>query len=152
MSNQLDLHQLYEGELYFVRKLAQEFAGRYPATAGRLRIEPNKSSDPHVERLIEAFALLCARVQLKLHDEFPELTDALLNVLYPHYLAPVPSMAVAQFDPDPLQPPPPTGYTIPAKSPLLTQPVGGVRCQYRTGYPTTLWPVTLAEARLEPPP
>src|SRR5215475_14202073 len=101
MSNQLDLYTLYEGELVFIRRLAQEFAGRYPATAGRLKIEPNRATDPHVERLIEAFALLCARVQLKLHDEFPELTDALLNVLYPHYLTPVPSMAVAQFDHDP---------------------------------------------------
>src|SRR5439155_4343211 len=124
MSDTNDLHEFYEGELYFIRRLYTEFAQRYPATAGRLLLEPNRSKDPHVERLIEAFALLTARVQLKLHDEFPELTDALLSVLYPHYLAPVPSMAVAQFDPDPLQPPPPTGHLIPVGSPLLTQPVG----------------------------
>ena len=76
MSDTTDLHGFYEGELPFTRRLYMEFAQRYPNTAGRLLLEPNRSKDPHVERLIEAFALLSARVQLKLHDEFPELTEA----------------------------------------------------------------------------
>src|SRR6202048_4182395 len=95
------LYHYYERELTFIRQLAQDFAKQYPAAAGRLLLEPNRSVDPHVERLIEAFSLLTARVHHKLDDEFPELTDALLSVLYPHYLAPVPSMAVVQFDLDP---------------------------------------------------
>src|SRR5260370_39619005 len=95
------LYPYYERELLFIRQLAQEFAKRYPAAAGRLLLEPNRSSDPHVERLIESFALLVGRVHHKLDDEFPELTDAMLGVLYPHYLAPVPSMAIIQFDLDP---------------------------------------------------
>ncbi len=95
------LYPYYERELLFIRQLAQEFAKRYPAAAGRLLLEPNRSSDPHVERLIESFALLAGRVHHKLDDEFPELTDAMLGVLYPHYLAPVPSMAIIQFDLDP---------------------------------------------------
>src|SRR5271167_3532043 len=97
------LYPYYERELVFIRQLAQEFARQYPAAAGRLLLEPGRSVDPHVERLIEAFALLAARVQYKLDDEFPELTDALLGVLYPHYLAPVPSVAIVQFVPDPAQ-------------------------------------------------
>ena len=94
------LYHYYERELTFIRQLAQEFARQYPAAAGRLLLEPNRSTDPHVERLIESFALLTGRIQHKLDDEFPELTDALLGVLYPHYLAPIPSMAIVQFELD----------------------------------------------------
>src|SRR6266446_8473491 len=92
------LFPYYERELLFIRRLAQDFAKQYPAAAGRLLLEPNRSADPHVERLIESFALLAGRVHQKLDDEFPELTDALLGILYPHYLAPIPSMTVVQFD------------------------------------------------------
>src|SRR6266566_3980340 len=90
------LYPYYERELLFIRQLAQEFAKQYPAAAGRLLLEPTRSTDPHVERLIESFALLAGRVHHKLDDEFPELTDALLTILYPHYLAPVPSMALVE--------------------------------------------------------
>ena len=83
------LFPYYERELLFVRRFAQDFARRYPASAGRLLLDAGRSADPHIERLIESFALLTARVQHKLDDEFPELTDALLSVLYPHYLAPM---------------------------------------------------------------
>ena len=55
------------------------------------------AEDPHVERLIEAFAYLNARTRHKLDDDFPEITDAMLGVLYPHYQAPIPAMAVVQF-------------------------------------------------------
>src|SRR2546423_12002970 len=91
------LFPYYERELTFIRQFAQEFARQYPAAAGRLLLEPNRSVDPHVERLIEAFALLAGRVHHKLDDEFPELTEALLAVLYPQYLAPVPSLAIHPF-------------------------------------------------------
>src|SRR5438445_4178777 len=114
------LYPYYERELLFIRQLAQEFAKRYPAAAGRLLLEPARSADPHVERLIEAFALLAGRVHHKLDDEFPELTDGLLNVLYPHYLAPVPSCLVAQFVADPARTPPAGGFTIPRHSEVAT--------------------------------
>src|SRR5918994_7577472 len=100
-----DLYGYYERELIFIRQLAQDFAKQYPGAAGRLLLEPNRSVDPHVERLIEAFALLTGRVHHKIDDEFPELTDALLSILYPHYLTPIPSMAVVQFVPDPARTP-----------------------------------------------
>src|SRR5258707_4318761 len=97
------LFPYYESELLFIRRLAQEFARQYPAAAGRLLLEPNRSLDPHVERLIEAFALLSGRIHLKLDAEFPELIEALLGVLYPHYLAPLPSMAIVQLLLDPIR-------------------------------------------------
>src|ERR1700687_1435709 len=111
MSDALFRH--YERELLFIRQLAQEFAKQYPAAAGRLLLEPNRSTDPHVERLIESFALLAGRIHHKLDDEFPELTDAMLGVLYPHYLAPIPSMSVVQFDLNAAAAQLPEGFLIP---------------------------------------
>ncbi|MEI7902699.1 MAG: type VI secretion system baseplate subunit TssF, partial [bacterium] len=65
--------------------------------ASRLNLEPDKCEDPHVERLLEAFAFLAARVHLKIDDEFPEISEALLGILTPHYVRPIPSMPVAEF-------------------------------------------------------
>lgn len=146
------LYHYYERELTFIRQLAQEFALQYPAAAGRLRLEPNRSTDPHVERLIEAFALLAGRIQLKLDDEFPELTGALLEILYPHYLAPIPSMAIVQFVLDPSRAELPQGFRIDRGSRLRTQRIGDVACRFRTGYPVTLWPLRVSEARFSRPP
>ncbi len=147
-----DLYPYYERELLAVRQLSQEFARLYPAAAGRLLLESNQSTDPHVERMIEGFALLAGRIHHKLDDEFPELTDALLHVLYPHYLAPVPSLAVVQFVADPARTPLKDGFLLPRGSKLFTPPVQDVPCKYRTAYPVTLWPVGVASARLQGPP
>ena len=108
-----DLLPLYERELTFLRQHAAEFAAKYPKIASRLLLEADKCEDPHVERLFEGFAFLTARIQHKIEDEFPEITDALLNVLYPHYLAPIPSLSIAQFKVDLEQAQLTSGYTIP---------------------------------------
>jgi len=147
-----ELYKYYERELIFIRQLSREFAKQYPAAANRLLLEQNRSSDPHVERLIQSFALLAARVQNKIDDEFPELTDALLGVLYPHFLAPIPSMAIVQFELDPAQAALPNGFSIERGARLHTQPLGDLPCKFRTGYPVTLWPITLTAAKLQPPP
>jgi type VI secretion system protein ImpG len=135
----------YNRELAYLRKLGAEFAEAHPKIAGRLRLSSDAIEDPHVSRLIEAVAFLNARVRYKLEDEFPELTDALLNVLYPHYLAPVPSMAVVQFRG---QPDLTSGYTVPAGAELESEPVAGEECRFRTCYPATLWPIALEAAAL----
>src|SRR5438067_8902826 len=96
-----ELLPYYDRELNAIRRLAAEFAISHPKIAGRLRIAPDAVDDPHVARLLEGAAFLAARVHHRLDDEFPELTDALLGVLYPHYLAPVPSAAIIQFQPQP---------------------------------------------------
>src|SRR4051794_1752009 len=121
----------YERELTFIRQHAQDFARLYPAAAGRLLLEPNRSTDPHVERLIESFALLTGRVQHKIDDEFPELTDALLGILYPHYLAPIPSMAIVQLELDAARSQLPDGFLIARHNPLHTHPVGNLPCKFR---------------------
>ena len=95
-----ELLSYYERELAYMRQLGAEFAKKYPKVAARLLLEPNRCEDPHVERLLEGFAFLAARLHLKLDDEFPEFTQALLNILYPHFVRPLPSMTVAQFEAD----------------------------------------------------
>src|SRR5437588_57741 len=117
------LYRYYESELHFVRELTREFKKRYPATASRLLLEEDISPDPHVERLIEAFALVAGRIQHKLDDEYPELTDSLLSVLYPHFLAPIPSMGIVQFQLDPGKGELPKGFVIGRHSKLRTRPV-----------------------------
>src|SRR6516162_5981827 len=102
----------YNRELDAIRRLAREFADAHPKIAGRLRLSADATDDPHVARLLEGVAFLAARVHHRLDDEFPELTDALLGVLYPHYLAPVPSSAIVQFDLDPDRSTLPDGFRI----------------------------------------
>jgi type VI secretion system protein ImpG len=146
-----DLLPYYERELAFVRRMGAEFAHTYPKIAGRLSLEAGESEDPHVERLIQAFAFLAGRIHHKLDDEFPEITDALLSALYPHYLAPIPSMSVVQFVLDPDQGKLTSGYRIAQGTLLYSQPINDTRCQFRTCYPVTLWPVELVSARLDAP-
>ena len=141
----------YEQELTYFRKIGQEFAQEYPKVAGRLGLEAGKCDDPHVERLIQAFAFMAARIRHKIDDEFPEVTDALLGILYPHYLAPIPSMSIVQFVPDPLQGKLTSGYTIERGTLLYSRPVKGTQCRFRTCYPTTLWPIEVTQAHFEPP-
>src|SRR5688572_16245719 len=117
--------------------MGAEFALKYPKIASRLVLEPNKCEDPHVERLLEGFAFLAARVHLKIDDEFPEITEALLSILYPHYIRPIPSMTVVQFHLNPEQAKAAGGTVIPANTTLLSRPVLGVPCKFRTSYETT---------------
>src|SRR5436305_1743613 len=146
-----ELLQYYERELGYLRHLGTEFGDKYPGRAGRLRLQKGESEDPHVERLLEGFAFLAARVHLKIDDEFPEITEALLSILYPHYLRPIPSMSVVQFHLDPDQAVAAAGTRIPAGTALLSKPVGGVPCQFRTCYETTLWPFDVVAAEWKTP-
>lgn len=144
-----ELYQYYEQELTFFRQMAGEFAQKYPKVAGRLQLdETRESSDPHVERLIDAFALLSARVRRKIDDEFPEVVESLLHLLYPHYLRPLPPMAVAQFRFDPQQTALTEPAAVPAGTALTSQAAGGQDCSFRTAYPVTLWPIKVTGASL----
>src|SRR3546814_5173104 len=99
--------------------------------------------------MIESFAFLTGRIHKKLDDEFPQITEALLSVLYPHFLRPVPSMSIAQLLPAPSAE---LGEVqrVPRGTELLTRPVQGVPVRYRTAYPVDVWPVQITEAHFEP--
>ncbi|HXE60800.1 MAG TPA: type VI secretion system baseplate subunit TssF [Gemmatimonadaceae bacterium] len=146
-----ELLYYYERELTFLRRMGAEFAQAYPKVAARLQIEPSKCEDPHVERMLEAFAFLAARVHLKLDDDFSEISDALLSIVYPHYIRPIPSMTLVEFELDPEQGKVMTGVRIPRGAQLLSRPVAGTPCRFRTVYDTTLWPITVSAVQWTTP-
>jgi len=141
----------YERELTFLRQMGAEFAAKYPKIASRLILEADKCEDPHVERMLEAFAFLAARVHLKIDDEFPEITEALLNVLYPHYLRPIPSMSIVEFRMDYEQVSPEKGLVLDRGAILRSRPINGVPCKFRTCYDVTFWPVEVGDAEWKTP-
>jgi len=138
----------YENELRFVRRQLVEFAESYPAVASQLLLEPDKCEDPHVERLIESFAMLTARVQMRLDDDFPEISTALLNIVHPHLLTPSPSATIVQFNGDSDRDHATSGALIPRHSQIYTPPVKGVRCRFRTSYNVTLWPIQVSDVSI----
>src|SRR5690606_25628554 len=125
----------------------RDFAGRYPKIASRLLLSADGSQDPHVERLVESFALLSARISKKSEDDYPEFTEALLGVLYPHYLRPFPSCSIASFDMGPALSKLAAPVRVPRHTLLHSRPVRGVPCRFRTAYEVTLAPVRVAAAR-----
>jgi type VI secretion system protein ImpG len=141
----------YERELVFLRRMGAEFARKYPKIAARLLLDEEKIEDPHVERMIEAFAFLTGRIGLKLDDELPEITEAFLNVLYPHYLAPIPSMTVVQFTYGSPNDKLTAVQKVERGARLNSRPVDGTPCQFRTAYDLHLAPIELESAALESP-
>ena len=138
-----ELLPYYNRELAFLRRLGAEFAEAHPKIAGRLRLDPDAAEDPHVERLIEAFAYLNARTRFKLDDDFPEITDALLGVLYPHYQAPCRRWRSCRFSSIAGRRTWPPATRSRPDSALETDPIDGEPCRFRTCYPTTLWPIEM---------
>jgi type VI secretion system protein ImpG len=153
-----DLLDYYSRELRHVREGASEFAREFPQVAGRLGLQAgdrsgastlaNECPDPHVERLLEGFAYLTARVQLKQDAEFPRFSQHLLETVYPHYLPPTPSMAVVQLQPNLQEGALAAGYVVPRHSVLRARlgPRQQTGCKYRTAHEVTLLPLEVARA------
>ncbi|MFX1676285.1 type VI secretion system baseplate subunit TssF [Paraburkholderia sp. A2WS-5] len=144
----------YNRELAYMRELGAEFARQYPKVAGGLGMHGIDVADPFVERLLEGFCFLTARVQLKMDAEFPRFSERLLDVVYPDHLAPTPAMAIVQFEADPAQGTLGQGFTVPAGTSLMAAaPRGmGTACEFRTAQPVTLWPLVLRAVDLMPVP
>ena len=135
----------YADELDALRRRAARFADAFPKIAGRLRLASETSDDPHVERLVQSFAYATARLRQKLDDGFPELSEGLLETLYPHFLAPVPAMSIVAFAPDPGAE---AARIVPRGTEIETEPVDGDTCRFRTTQDVTLAPVAIAAARM----
>ena len=144
------LLDLYNRELAHMRVMGAEFAKEFPKIAGRLGglDEFQPCQDPFVERLLEGFAFLSARVQLKLQAEFPRFTQSLLETIYPHYLAPTPSMCIVKFQPDLDESGLAEGFVIPRDSSVYGTlgKTDQTRNEYRTAHDVTLWPIQVQEA------
>jgi type VI secretion system protein ImpG len=138
----------YNRELRHLREMGGEFAHEFPKIAGRLGLESLECSDPYVERLLESFAFLTARVQLKIDGEFPRFSQHLLQMVYPHYLAPTPSMAVLEMQPNLSEGALADGFRV-ARGAVVRGLVGRgaeTACEYRTAHEVTLWPLELVGA------
>ncbi|MBN1602724.1 MAG: type VI secretion system baseplate subunit TssF [Chitinispirillaceae bacterium] len=139
-----DLYPYYERELQYLRQSTVEFARSFPDAASALRIEQDRSHDPHVERLLEGCAFLAGRIRRKLDDEFPEIAESVLQMLFPQYLLPTPAMGIVQFQVDPQAAKLTSNYCIPKGTLLQSVPVRGEQpCCFRTCYPVDLAPVAL---------
>lgn len=139
-----ELFAQYERELVTMRQLCREYAERYPKVAAKLQLGGDACDDPHVERLIQSVALLCARVSKRLDDSYPQFTEALLNLLFPHYLKPFPSCAIVRFVP--------TGAgtaKFPRGTLLESAPVRGVHCKFQTAYDVAPSPAAITSARFD---
>ncbi len=141
-----ELLPYYEKELAYIRQMGAEFSKEHPKVAGRLGISGDTIEDPHVSRLIEGFAYLNARIQHKLDDDFPELTDALLNVVFPHYQRPLPSMSIVQFTPDQEQLD--AKYQMSRGTLIETEYFQGENCKFKVCYDLDLFPIKVASAQL----
>ena len=141
-----DLLLYYERELTYLRRLGAEYATRYPKVAARLQLEANKCEDPHVERLLEGFAFLAARVHHRLDDDLPEVSEALLDVLHPQHVRPIPSLSMVEIELDPQLGKLPGGHFVPRGSEVQSRAVQGLQCRFRTSYDTMLWPATITAA------
>jgi type VI secretion system protein ImpG len=145
------LLEYYNRELRYLRELGGEFARDFPKIAGRLGLDAFECADPYVERLLEGFAFLAARVHLKLDGEFPRFSEQLLGLVCPHYLGPTPSMTVVEFTPDERQGGLKDGFTLSRGTALRARlPRNDATCEYRTAHDLTLWPIELQGLTITP--
>ncbi|UXU86145.1 type VI secretion system baseplate subunit TssF [Burkholderia sp. S-53] len=142
-----ELRSHYEHELGLFARALAAFSVRYPKIAARLGIRGGQADDLHVERLIQTFSFLAARLDSKLADDFPEFTEALLEVVHPHYLRVVPSCAIARFEPAALVGQLTAPLVVPRGTPLnaRTAPV-----RFRSAYDVTLTPLQIVSAQYAP--
>lgn len=139
----------FDTELSALRKRASRFALKHPKIAGRLRMTPDAVDDPHTDRIVQSFAYTAARIRQKLEDDFPELTDTLLEALYPQYLAQIPSMSIMKVRPS-------AGLgemtNVGQGFMVDTEPLRGDRCRFRATQNVRLAPLAISDCKLQKPP
>ena len=136
------LNRYYEDELGKLRTLASEFSRANPTLAPMLA---GASTDPDVERVLEGVAFLAGMARQKLDDEFPEFVQEIANLLFPHYLRPVPSTTMVAFAPRGAQM---ETVSIAAGTELCSVPVDGTACSFRTTQAIEAYPVALQDVHL----
>lgn len=141
------LLEYYNNELAALRETGQEFSDQYPKVAGRLGTSGVEVADPYVERLLEGFSFLTARIQLKMDAQFPQFSQRLLDVLYPNYLAPTPSMAIVELHPKMAEGSLQSGFLVPRNSAMFAAVAKGesTACEFRTAHDVTLWPLDIVD-------
>lgn len=144
------LLEYYQRELAWLREMGAEFAAGYPTLAGKLGMGGNDVADPYVERLLEGFAFLTSRIQLKMDEEFPQFSRQMLEMLYPNSLAGIPSMAIVELQPDAVKGDISQGFPVPRGTILDCRAFKnrGITCRYRTAHDVTLQPLLIDQVSL----
>ncbi|MBL8603491.1 MAG: type VI secretion system baseplate subunit TssF [Myxococcales bacterium] len=130
----------YQSELTYLRDLGREFGKAFPNMAGMLA---ERGGDPDVERLMEGFAFLTARIRERLDDDVPEVIHTLSDLLLPHFLRTLPACTIVEFTPvaGALR----SRQKIARGTELASTPVEGTSCRFRTTSDVDLVPVTLTD-------
>jgi len=141
------LLEYYNAELAYLRELGQEFSEQFPKIANRLGMNGVEVADPYVERLLEGFSFLTARIQLKMDEQFPHFSQHMLEVHYPNYLAPTPSMAIVELHPDMTHGSLASGFSVPRQSSMLASKPKGweTACEFRSAHDVVLWPLEIVD-------
>ena len=140
----MTLRAYYEDELAYLRELGGEFARANPKLAAFLGRE---AADPDVERLMEGFSFLVARLRQRLDDELPELSHALVRLIWPHYLRPIPPLTVLAFEAIPAATQ--TAVRIAGGAQARSRPIDGASCVFATCYPLDVLPFAIVGTELE---
>ncbi|HEX7936410.1 MAG TPA: type VI secretion system baseplate subunit TssF [Paraburkholderia sp.] len=144
------LLEFYTRELRYLRALAAEFGAGHQKIARRLGMQAGEIGDPYVERLVQSAAAVNARAQMRFDDEFPRLTQALLASVYPNYLSPTPSIAVARFYPGGRVGDLVSGHRIARGTLAASSLPDGEKtaCQFRICHDVTLYPLVIEYGKL----
>ena len=142
------LAEYYQSELAYLRSAGSEFASKFPKIARRLDLSNNASSDPHVERLIESFAFLTGKLQKQIDDQFPEIANTLLDVLYKPLVLPTPSCVMINFKIDQGRAAQSPGFMIPKDTLLHATSHSGEACTFMTSHDLELWPLQIESAQI----
>ncbi len=148
------MRELYEAELRRLHEKAREFAEAYPEQAGMLNLADVKDRDPYIERLLEGMAYLTAQIRVHIEDDIPEISETLLNHLWPHFLRPYPSATIVEFTPKAgqLQKPQYLARGTRIRSGAVgNADEGRVPCRFRTTVPVVLNPLELVAMDLDEP-
>jgi type VI secretion system protein ImpG len=149
------LFEIYESELKFLNEEIKEYVGKFEKIAKRLKLDPGNpqiSSDPHVDRLLSSFSLLTARLRHKLEDEFPEITQSLLSIIYPQFLSPTPSVAIAKLQMSPVAAAGGQAILLPKGESFLTEEVEGCACHFRSTNSLEVLPIQVKRSDYKLPP
>lgn len=143
-----NLSEYYRYELTYLRSAGEDFAIRFPKIARRLDLSHEESADPHVERLIESFAFLTGKLQKQIDDLYPEMANAMLDVIYKPLVLPTPSAVMINFDVDLSKAQKNPGMIVPRQTTLTAIDTNGVVISFRTSHDLKLWPIQLKNAEI----
>jgi type VI secretion system protein ImpG len=142
----------YEKQLQEFGQQSRKFAQKYPKIAQRLSLNQEQIDDPHIERLIQAFSLIAARIDKKLEDSYDVFTHSLFEVMFPQYLRHFPACTVVSFEDINKLKQLTAAHVIPQKTALKSRSFKGVQCEFNTTNEVRLLPISLTQLEFQTSP